>query len=1006
MRHRLSAERAPRRGFVMVIFLGLAAIVAIALGAVLTSNVHQGTVAVRVADEMRARAIAESCLSKGVAVAIGHFRARGGEAFDFDRLLDPNGVAGDQDDHVFSNTGSPGAIVYVPADAQGTGTEGLYRYSFERVDPDGTGPAPEGACLLRFDDNADDNVPGYSAQTSNTNGVVEGDGENVNNRDRDGSIAVTAIGLYPVLPGVTEPDAYARAHARITMKQFFSASAAPAMYVDGTVRVVGTEVELCGTGGLTASSVDFSNGSCACGSTYAGDINGSTTTPSAMTQCLPSECPRVLSPVSVMNREALPVAPGTGSAGYHVDFPTACHQYGETIGEPPPRFVATDPVTANEATAVTATAHLHPERTGNFHTSTDPIPMRAEAHLRVSVRTDGAVFVWDGRPRPAAAAIPSRDDVDTGLAITPPRCDGFPARPETTDASAKHAVCSAAHSASTCRLTPEPFDEERCQLNTTCDVDTPCGSGETCEAGVCMTPTRCDRFDAPGYASAAPNTSDKHAICNAILSGSTCAITSNPREPLFCQLPNTQLVDCGAVSAANVSRPLGASAVVVGGVTVPGWPDTKTPPAVVRNPALTPNATNGNSSSVPLNNSSADRAAARLCWRMVAQLDDGPGHVDDGFSPSSPEWEVADGVGTAFALTTLTVPNIATDTSRFPQNIEPPGGAAPPGHRRATIADVAGGFDASQLGSLALLQPIVRKVGPGSFELLGFDNTTSRRLPTPATLFVDGDLRVRSGARLDGVSIAVTGSLTIEDNVTIVGMGVPSTTQQLTHPHGQAGVDACTDEAGVTFSGARNAWLGFGSRSITHATSANTARDRYALRVGGGLVVQGSANIFGKISVVGDAVFRGPTCAVGGVAAQGATGGALFASGCSAMADCALAETGLCFGGPASVIGSVFSVEHIVMNGGFNAQRGTRDCSTGTCVSPGNPGFKIAQIVGRSNICVGGGPGASASRIVGQILADNDAGIVLLEGNVTIVQTGEVGVGFGTRRTTWIDNSW
>ena len=155
MRHRLSAEHAPRRGFVMVIFLGLAAIVAIALGAVLTSNVHQGTVAVRVADEMRARAIAESCLSKGVAVAIGHFRARGGEAFDFDRLLDPNGVAGDQDDHVFSNAGSPGAVVYVPADAQGTGTEGLYRYSFERVDPDGAGPAPEGACLLRFDDKED-----------------------------------------------------------------------------------------------------------------------------------------------------------------------------------------------------------------------------------------------------------------------------------------------------------------------------------------------------------------------------------------------------------------------------------------------------------------------------------------------------------------------------------------------------------------------------------------------------------------------------------------------------------------------------------------------------------------------------------------------------------------------------------------------------------------------------------------------------------------------------------
>ena len=266
------------RGFVLLIVL-------LAVGIMTALLVLQGdsqrsfyVTRARHSQEMNARALAETCIARGEAIA-QQLRTSGEP--DLDRLLDPNGgLVIDGDEFVPTSGDMPGqTIVYVPA-ALETETvplrKGLHRYAFVRVG--------EGACLLRFDDNSDDGHPltSYASGTGNTGPLPEGGAELVH-RDRDGTIIATAIGLYPV-PATRDPrDAYHRAPARVTLKRFISVLAGtsseptpaadagppvpsePAIWTAGTLSLNSND-SICGGGGIQANNItSVAAGSCVCG---------------------------------------------------------------------------------------------------------------------------------------------------------------------------------------------------------------------------------------------------------------------------------------------------------------------------------------------------------------------------------------------------------------------------------------------------------------------------------------------------------------------------------------------------------------------------------------------------------------------------------------------------------------------------------------------------------------------------------------------------------------------
>lgn len=111
-----------------------------------------------------------------------------------------------------------------------------------------------------------------------------GTGNDVRTRDRDRSIFITAVGVYPVQAGTPAVDAYAKAHARVTLKRFFSSRGASAITAGGDVNI-GTNADVCGAGGIAGEDLTLASGGCVCGSTNVS--TGPTNTPG----CAAANCP-------------------------------------------------------------------------------------------------------------------------------------------------------------------------------------------------------------------------------------------------------------------------------------------------------------------------------------------------------------------------------------------------------------------------------------------------------------------------------------------------------------------------------------------------------------------------------------------------------------------------------------------------------------------------------------------------------------------------------------------
>lgn len=247
------------RGFVLLVVLVLLAAISVATAARLEVLRSESGTTTRREEEVAARAWAEACMEKAYALVQGYLvhtsTAQPMPPVDFDALLDPDPSSTGEEN-------TPGAP-WTPVTIRGK-RFGLLRQA-------GSATQPQLACLLRFEDNADDAAPSGSshpeAATSNTGGVLEGPDAlaDVPARDRDRSIVVTAIGVAPFpSTSVADADVYARAHARVTLKRWFQSNGAPAVFAGGDARF--KNVSVCGNGGVQADESEFDDNSCACGS--------------------------------------------------------------------------------------------------------------------------------------------------------------------------------------------------------------------------------------------------------------------------------------------------------------------------------------------------------------------------------------------------------------------------------------------------------------------------------------------------------------------------------------------------------------------------------------------------------------------------------------------------------------------------------------------------------------------------------------------------------------------
>lgn len=928
-----------KRGFIMVVLLAIVAVLVVVMSALLISNRQSNVVALRESEEMRARNIAEQCLNKGVAVAIEHFRRRGGEFFDFDALLDPNGTPDDGDDFVFSQAG--GVVVVVPADAAGSPTEALYRYSFERVDPDAAGPAPPGACYLRFDDNADDSLPGYTAQTGNTGGVPEGAGVNVNNRDRDASIVVTAIGVYPAPTTVAVADVYSRAHSRVTMKQYFSATSAPAVYGNGDI-VIRSNTEFCGSGGVRGVDVTVDVNSCVCGDSFARSINGSVAA-STVSECGVARCPRSSTPPGNQ------ITSVPGLATFTADFPEQCLLYGETLGENPSTFSVTDKV-AGGARNATAMPILTNE-------------------LRLHLRDDGAVFAWDLRPNGSTDA--------TTAAETP--CDGFPGTggsgagamgqwpPPASQSPANNALKNATcDPGDVCQNTVAPFDIEFCFTPATVDAfgdpvpavikTTRCdglgvdaNSNGTIEAGELLTQSAIEG-----------NQAAKDASCVAAVGiNARCTTTGALLDRETCTLPTSPQLNCRGVNNPFAIAP------------EPTWTTMDFDITAVEAATCFPQPNFGGPTPFRRGDGSpcavADPNAHRLCWRMVARSGAGASSDPRGV----PEWEAGNS-GKLQIPSDQRVPNMRIDS-----RLNPTGDAAavPVGSRQVFVNQLM------NTGAQSLLEaPTLEFVGGGAWKTeSGWVQTGARRLPTPAVVFAEagGGFTFDTNTRVGGVSWAIAGNVdapagTVALASSALPLGVAA--------YAGGATDCSVEVVGLP----KSAWDG-GART-----------GRPVLMTNGSLIVGATSfSAMGKVVAAGRVLVGSPAggaCLVGGISAGG-TGPLL--PGCS-TGPCD--QTAVCMTQRNAVVGSVFATGpagrgDLFAPNGLLAQRGTGDNLSDE--------LKISQLMAQGNICITG-----ASRVVGQVVSDRPGGTIEIGPDVLLVQSGEVGFGFATRKTTWIDNSW
>ncbi|MBI1947976.1 MAG: hypothetical protein HYS27_19960 [Deltaproteobacteria bacterium] len=274
----MNAVRRPSRGFVLVVVVMALAIASAVVVGQLSSARSEAVSAVRVEEEVQARAIAEGCLGLLQGYVNGYMSPTTPTFDDFDLLLDRDSTTNTADDYQPNISGA--VTVQVP---KGT-ADRLHAWQFLRRGPAGR----QGACYLRLEDNSDDGIANNSVQLGAT-GPNEGpappnDGKDNQLRDRDRAINLTVIGVFPALAATANADVWDRAHARVTIKRLHAVRNTPqfqpAISACGDISF-GNAAQFCGSGGLAAGDDITLSNSCACGS-----LQGDTFTPATPpTQC-------------------------------------------------------------------------------------------------------------------------------------------------------------------------------------------------------------------------------------------------------------------------------------------------------------------------------------------------------------------------------------------------------------------------------------------------------------------------------------------------------------------------------------------------------------------------------------------------------------------------------------------------------------------------------------------------------------------------------------------------
>lgn len=243
-----------RAGFTLLALLLVLAAMTLLVATTLQLGEDERRSASLVRHDARALALAEAGVERSRAYLAALLAAN----VDLDRALDPkldtqclllpSPGGGQDDDHlpVFTDTGVD--VVELP----GSGKR------FRRV------PYEDGAYLVRFDDNDDDgNSPAPAAATSNNLGAgcLEGNdlavGKSNPVRDRDQTVILTVVGLYPG----TDP---ATAQARKVLRVRVGPQPAAGIIAGGTIDMDGAS-HVCGLHGDILSTGDIAGTGCMCG---------------------------------------------------------------------------------------------------------------------------------------------------------------------------------------------------------------------------------------------------------------------------------------------------------------------------------------------------------------------------------------------------------------------------------------------------------------------------------------------------------------------------------------------------------------------------------------------------------------------------------------------------------------------------------------------------------------------------------------------------------------------
>jgi hypothetical protein len=386
-------KRAPHAFVILVVLAALAVITAV-IASQLVSGQKAQVIGLRVSEEVRARSIAQACLEMMSAYA-NNIEPDAGPGTDLDRLLaGPDGIAGPSpgsgDDYL------PFGNVRQVAIPPGSASQ-LHQWNL--VDIPGSG----GLCAVRFDDNSDDArpaLPGAGQTGFDGDDPDEGTGKNVPNKDRDLAVYLTVIGMYPVLPGTADPQVYARAHTRVTLRRLIQnvnifQPLAPALWAGNLIDLKNNN-DICGAGGVQANNIQMDNNSCACGEIIAGTTSGAGAPPPGDT----CSCPSICAPANLPG--TTPSAPPTNV--HWADLTLASSQ---VLGAPLRAFPTEEPPIGQGAT---------PDPGVNY-TLADA---RFCALFADSTVTPERLYVWDVKDTDAVATLTALGA--TGLPAGPVSC--------------------------------------------------------------------------------------------------------------------------------------------------------------------------------------------------------------------------------------------------------------------------------------------------------------------------------------------------------------------------------------------------------------------------------------------------------------------------------------------------------------------------------------------------------------------------------------------------------